>query len=108
MLVIELHGELSETRVIAGRSDAAEIACIAGNDLPVCKEACCGYGVEVANRVGEVNMVEARALLYVKESRRQQQATLAASELVSHSGGLLAAELVNELHDGSDAVGVPT
>jgi len=49
---------LNESRIVARRDDAAEIACIAGNDLPVWKEACCGYGVEVANRVGEVNMVE--------------------------------------------------
>ncbi len=50
---------MNDARVVAGRNDAAEIDCIAGNDLTgFWVEACCGDGVEVADRVGKVNMIE--------------------------------------------------
>ena len=53
---IELHRELNDARVIARRDDASEIAC--ADDLSGRTEVCCWYGVEVADRVRKVHVIE--------------------------------------------------
>ena len=53
---IELHRELNDARVIARRDDASEIAW--ADDLSGRTEVCCWYGVEVADRVGKVYLIE--------------------------------------------------
>ena len=57
---IEFQCELNEPRVIARRGDAPEIArIIVPNDPPgAWIDARGGHGVEVADRIGEVNMIE--------------------------------------------------
>ena len=53
---IELHRELNDARVVARRNDASEIAWV--DDLSGRIEACCWYGVEVADRIGKVHLIE--------------------------------------------------
>ena len=53
---IELHRELNDARVIARRDDASEIAW--ADDLSGRIEVCCWYGVEVADRIGKVYLIE--------------------------------------------------
>ena len=53
---IELHRELNDARVIARRDDASEIAW--ADDLSGRTEVCCWYGVEVADRIGKVYLIE--------------------------------------------------
>ncbi len=53
---IELHRELNDARVVARRDDASEIAW--ADDLSGRTEVCCWYGVEVADRVGKVYLIE--------------------------------------------------
>ena len=53
---IELHRELNDARVIARRDNASEIAW--ADDLSGRTEVCCWYGVEVADRVGKVYLIE--------------------------------------------------
>src|SRR5438094_9624924 len=53
---IELHRELNDARVVARRDDASEIAW--ADDLSGRTEVCCWYGVEVADRIGKVYLIE--------------------------------------------------
>ena len=47
---------MNDARVVARRDDASEIAW--ADDLSSRTEVCCWYGVEVADRIGKVYLIE--------------------------------------------------